>query len=127
MPFILYKTKTVRKEVVFLSPEELDLLEQHKFNQPRLRFIKDLFIFCCYTGLPYIELMDLKESNIVRGFDDNLWIKMERKKRSKELSKPLLSIAEALYERYKNDGSHLFARTSNQKYNSYLKRNRQDC
>jgi hypothetical protein len=125
---------------VFLSPEELDLLEQHKFNQPRLRLIKDLFIFCCYTGLlyrvaiqgcytglPYIELMDLKESNIVRGFDDNLWIKMERKKRSKELSKPLLSIAEALYERYKNDGSHLFARTSNQKYNSYLKRNRQDC
>jgi integrase len=120
-PFALYKTKTVRKEVVFLSSEELELLEQSKFSQPRLNFVKDLFIFCCYTGLPYRELMDLKESNIITGFDGNLWIKMKRKKTSKELSVPLLPKAEALYERYKNGGSHLFARISNQKYNSYLK------
>lgn len=38
-PFTLYKTKTVRTEVVFLSPEELALLEQHEFTQPRLQFI----------------------------------------------------------------------------------------
>lgn len=120
-PFALYKTKTVRKEVVFLSPEELELLEQSKFSQPRLNFVKDLFIFCCYTGLPYRELMDLKESNIITGFDGNLWIKMKRKKTSKELSVPLLPKAEALYDRYKNGGGHLFVRISNQKYNSYLK------
>jgi integrase len=120
-PFALYKTKVVRKEVVFLAVEELEVLEQHKFSQSRLRFIKDLFVFSCYTGLPYRELMNLKQAHIVKGFDGNLWIKMKREKTSKELSVPLLPKAEALYERYKNGGSHLFARISNQKYNSYLK------
>jgi integrase/recombinase XerD len=120
-PFTLHKAKRVTKEIVFLSPEELNLLEHSKFSQPRLNFVKDLFIFCCYTGLPYRELMDLKESNIIKGFDGNLWIKMKRKKTSKALSVPLLPKAQALYERYSNEGSHLFARISNQKYNSYLK------
>ncbi|MDB4121312.1 phage integrase SAM-like domain and Arm DNA-binding domain-containing protein [bacterium] len=44
-PFTLYKTKTVRVEVVFLSPEELEQLEQHEFTQRRLQLIKDLFVF----------------------------------------------------------------------------------
>ena len=119
-PFILYKTKTVRTEVVFLSPEELAKLEEHKFTQPRLKLIKDLFVFSCYTGLPYRELMNLKQSNIVKGFDGNLWIKMKREKTSKELSIPLLPKALEILEQYSNDGL-VFPRISNQKYNSYLK------
>ena len=119
-PFTLYKTKTVRTEVVFLSPEELAQLEQHEFTQPRLQLIKDLFVFSCYTGLPYRELMNLKQSNIVKGFDGNLWIKMKREKTSKELSIPLLPKALEILEQYSNDGL-VFPRISNQKYNSYLK------
>ncbi|NNC49391.1 MAG: site-specific integrase [Flaviramulus sp.] len=120
-PFTLYKTKTVRTEVVFLSSEELELLEQHKFTQNRLQFVKDLFVFCCYTGLPYRELMDLKHSNIVKGFDGNLWIKMKREKTSKELSIPLLPKALEILEKYSNNESYVFPRISNQRYNSYLK------
>jgi len=120
-PFTLYKTKTVRSEVVFLSSEELELLEQHKFTQNRLQFVKDLFVFCCYTGLPYRELMNLKQSNIVNGFDGNLWIKMKREKTSKELSIPLLPKALEILEKYSNNESFVFPRISNQRYNSYLK------
>ena len=119
-PFTLYKTKTVRVEVVFLSPEELEQLEQHEFTQRRLQLIKDLFVFSCYTGLPYRELMNLKQSNIVKGFDGNLWIKMKREKTSKELSIPLLPKALEILEQYSKDGL-VFPRISNQKYNSYLK------
>lgn len=119
-PFILYKTKTVRTEVVFLSPEELKTLEEHTFTQPRLQFVKDLFVFCCYTGLPYRELMDLKSSNIIKGFDGNLWIKMKREKTSKALSIPLLPKALEILERYENKDK-VFPQISNQKYNSYLK------
>ncbi|WNH13867.1 tyrosine-type recombinase/integrase [Thalassobellus suaedae] len=120
-PFILYKTKTVRTEVVFLSPEELVLLEQHEFMQSRLQFIKELFVFSCYTGLPYNELMSLKQSNIVKGFDGNLWIKMKREKTSKELSIPLLPKALEVLENYQNGDTYIFPRISNQRYNSYLK------
>jgi integrase len=107
--------------VVFLSPEELKELEQHEFTQSRLQFIKDLFVFSCYTGLPYRELMDLKQSNITKGFDGNLWIKMKREKTSKELSIPLLPKALETLEQYSNEEDYVFPRISNQRYNSYLK------
>ncbi|MDA9344097.1 site-specific integrase [Algibacter sp.] len=120
-PFTLYKTKTVRVEVVFLSPEELEQLEQHEFTQRRLQLIKDLFVFSCYTGLPYRELMNLKQSNIIKGFDGNLWVKMKREKTSKELSIPLLPKALEILEQYSNNENYVFPRISNQRYNSYLK------
>ena len=119
-PFMLYKTKTVRTEVVFLSPEELEKFENFEFSQPRLKLVKDLFVFCCYTGLPYLELMNLEGKHIINGFDDNLWIKMKREKTSKELSIPLLPKAEVILNKY-NDEGFVFPRISNQRYNSYLK------
>lgn len=120
-PFLLYKSKTVKTQVVFLSTEELNTLEEYEFVQPRLQYVKDLFVFCCYTGLPYRELMDLKPSNIVIGFDGNKWIKMNREKTSKPLSIPLLPKALQILERYISDATYVFARISNQRYNSYLK------
>ncbi|AXT18474.1 site-specific integrase [Flavobacteriaceae bacterium AU392] len=120
-PFILHKAKRVNKEIVFLTPEELETLEGYEFKQSRLQFIKDLFVFSCYTGLPYRELMDLKRSNIIKGFDGNLWIKMKREKTSKELSIPLLPKALNIIDTYNNEDELVFPRISNQKYNSYLK------
>ncbi|MEC3906210.1 site-specific integrase [Tamlana sp. 2201CG12-4] len=106
--------------MVFLSPEELSKLEKHEFSQPRLKFVKDLFIFCCYTGLPYNELMRLESKHIVIGFDRNKWIKMDRMKTSKPLSIPLLPKALEILERFNQEG-FVFPRITNQKYNSYLK------
>jgi len=87
---MLHKSKSVRIQVVFLSPEELQKFEDYEFTQPRLRLVKDLFVFCCYTGLPYNELMHLEQKHIIKGFDGNLWIQIKREKTSKELSIPLL-------------------------------------
>lgn len=112
-PFMFYKSKRVSKEVVFLSPEELSELENHEFTQPRLMFVKDLFVFCCYTGLPYNELMKLQKRHIIKGFDDNLWIKIKRDKTSKELSIPLLPKAESILNNYQNEDKMIFPRGSN--------------
>ncbi|WP_067145479.1 site-specific integrase [Pseudotamlana agarivorans] len=120
-PFMLYKAKRTKNSIVFLSPEELIKLENHVFSQPRLKLVKDLFVFCCYTGLAYTELMDLEPKNIVVGFDKNRWIKMNRKKTSKALSIPLLPKAETILDNYVSNEMKVFPRISNQKYNSYLK------
>jgi integrase/recombinase XerD len=120
-PFMLYKSKQVNKEVVFLSPEELKSLEKHEFTQPRLQFVKNLFVFCCYTGLPYKELMSLEPRHIVKGFDGNRWIQMKRQKTSKNLSIPLLDKAKIILDKYNKNEITLFPKISNQKYNSYLK------
>jgi len=119
-PFMLHKSKRVKKEIVFLSPEELQALENHSFSQPKLQLVQNLFVFSCYTGLPYNELLNLKHNNIIKGFDGNLWIKMKREKTSKELSIPLLPKALEILDKYSNEGL-VFPRISNQRYNSYLK------
>ena len=49
-PFILYKPKRYKVEVIFLTPEELSLIENHQFtNNERLERVRDCFVFCCYT------------------------------------------------------------------------------
>src|SRR5690606_4332384 len=121
-PFILYKTKQVRKEIVFLTQTELKKLEAHHFIQPRLEFVKDLFVFCCYTGLGYSEMKNLKLHHIQIGFDGNEWIKMKREKTSKDFSIPLLPTPTLIIQKYFRDGqTSIFPKISNQKFNSYLK------
>ncbi|WP_242157373.1 site-specific integrase [Aestuariivivens sediminis] len=120
-PFMLYKAKRTKNSIVFLSPEELRKLEEHQFSQPRLKLVKDLFIFCCYTGLPYKQLMDLETKHIVVGFDGNKWVQIKRQKTSKNLSIPLLPKAETILNVYSGIDNYIFPRITNQKYNSYLK------
>jgi integrase len=120
-PFILYKAKKVKKEVVFLTHGELEALEKTQISQPRLALVKDLFIFCCYTGLAYVEMVHLSKQNIQIGFDDVNWIQMKREKTQRQISIPILPKAQEIIEKYSTDDNLVFPSISNQKFNSYLK------
>lgn len=121
-PFILYKTKKVRKEVLFLATEELKILESKLIVQQRLVIVRDLFVFCCYTGLPFNEMSNLSKQNIVIGFDDCYWIMMKREKTQRQISIPILPKAQDIINKYSKEEIELiFPRISNQKFNSYLK------
>ena len=119
-PFILYRAKRYKKEIVYLTKKELDNLRKHSFAQKRLEQVRDMFVFCCYTGLAYREMANLRSQNIIEHFDGFLWIQMKRQKTGKQISIPLLSIAEEIIDRYR-EGDTLLPVISNQKYNSYLK------
>lgn len=120
-PFVMHKSKTVRKEVIFLTTAELKTLEEAVLQQKRLRTIQDLFIFCCYTGLAYNEMTNLEKQNIQIGFDDINWIQMKREKTQRQISIPILPKAQEIIEKYSTDSNRIFPPISNQKFNSYLK------
>ena len=120
-PFLSYKPKKTRKEVIFLSDSELFRLQNFEFKQNRLVLIKNLFIFCCYTGLAYREMADLKKGNIQVGFDGFDWIKMLREKTQRPLSIPILPKAREIIDLYMNEAESIFPYVSNQTFNSYLK------
>ncbi len=119
-PFLLYKGKKPKKEIVFLSKDELRNLEQHQFASERLQQVADMFIFCCYTGLAYTEMATLKESNIQTGFDDNKWLYIKRQKTKKSYEVPLLAKASDILDKYRTE-DQLLPVVSNQRFNSYLK------
>jgi integrase/recombinase XerD len=103
--------------IIYLTDEELKQLEKHTFSQPRLQQVKDLFIFCCYTGLAYAEMSTLTNKNIEIGFDGKEWVQMIRKKTNRKISVPVLPKAKEILNKYNNELPSI----SNQKFNSYLK------
>lgn len=100
--------------------EELARIETHRFASERLQQVADLFIFCCYTGLAYQEMVNLKKENLVTHKDETIWIEMHRQKTQKKFSVPLLPKGQSIIEKYQNHEFFLPI-ISNQKFNAYLK------
>ena len=125
-PFINFKSSFIKKERGFLSLDELQEIENKQLTIARLRHVRDLFIFSCYTSLSYIDVIHLTEDNICIGIDGELWIYYRREKTTKPIRIPLLPKALTIIEKYKDNQKavsqgRLFPKISNQKLNSYLK------
>lgn len=125
-PFSNYKSTARAGERVYLTKEELDTMHKKKISMERLAQVRDIFLFCCYTGLAYADIKKLKRSEIGIGVDGEAWIFTTRKKTDTSSRIPLLSSALEILERYKehpqcdNEGT-LLPVLSNQKMNAYLK------
>jgi len=125
-PFIAYKLRFKRHEMEFLDKDELARIEGRELENPMLRRVRDLFIFSCYTGLAYIDLVMLKPANIMAGADGMQWIRTSRKKTEIPVNVPLLRPALVILEKFRaaEDGARwetLFPRVSNQEMNRSLK------
>jgi len=125
-PFFGYRIKIRQEARQYLNKKELSAMEAKAFALPRLDYVRDLFVFCCYTGLAYIDAISLTPSNIVVGIDNGLWIKTKRNKTLVPVNTPLLPKAVAILKKYETDyraisNGTLFPLLSNQKMNSYLK------
>ncbi|PTT68723.1 MULTISPECIES: site-specific integrase [unclassified Chryseobacterium] len=125
-PFIGYKSKIESIDVRFLTDVQLQKIREKNFNSDRLRIVRDIFVFCCYTGLAYIDVKNLTRDKITKGIDGGLWIKTKRVKTKIEASIPLLPEAQKILSRYENHPKSVNENTvlpvlSNQKMNGYLK------
>ncbi len=125
-PFIHYKLKYHKTTREFLTAEELESIEEKVFSIPRLQFVRDLFVFSCYTGLAYIDAVQLKPENISIGIDGENWISIHRQKSRQPVRIPILPKAQEVIDTYKDHPSSInancvFPNISNQKLNSYLK------
>jgi site-specific recombinase XerD len=125
-PFVKFKPHLERRERGFLTPEELEGLELVELEIPRLKKVRDLFIFSCYTGISFGDLILLTPQNLVIGIDKKFWIITRREKNGNQVKVPLLAKAMNLLEEYKNNEecrikNSLLPMITNQKANSYLK------
>lgn len=98
-PFVKYKPNLIQKERGFLSLEELRKIEDLQPELPRLQKVRDLFIFRCYTGISYGDLMLLSPQNLTIGIDKKFWIITKREKNGYQVKLPLLSKAVILVEK----------------------------
>src|SRR5690606_8091886 len=125
-PFTYYQNKAKPKVKTFLTADELFWIEQRKFTIPRIALVRDIFVFCCYTGLSFADVKKLTSNDIAKGIDGKLWIMTYREKTETPFHIPLLDKAFTILTRYKDyppciAKNHVLPVLSNQKMNSYLK------
>ena len=83
---------------------------------------RDIFLFACYTGAAYCDLMELDKSHLVRDDEGSLWLKFNRHKTGVPCRVKLLPEAIRLMEKLHSDEREtLLPFMGYATYQSYLK------
>ena len=122
-PFAYYHVPQETKERGYLTEGELKLLMNHRFDDPKLEIVRDLFVFASLTGLSYIDIKSLTTDKIVKSIDGSTWIRSSRKKTQTPFSVKLLDIPLAIIEKHgqSRTGGNIFAVPRNDTCNFRLK------
>jgi site-specific recombinase XerD len=128
-PFTGYKIHLKKTDRGYLTQDEIEILIDQDFSAKHLEKVRDIFVFCCFTGLSYIDVKRLTRDDIKTSFDGGLWIMGKRRKTDVGYNVPLLEIPKRILEKYEGtlaDG-RLLPVTTNQYSNVYLKKVGEMC
>jgi len=125
-PFTRFRCSYKTPERVVLTLEEIQTLLQTEFVNNALNEVRDVFVFCCYTGFAYAEVYKFERNDLSIGIDSEYWLTTYRKKTGERESVPLLPVALEIvrkYEKHKlcNKNNKLLPVRTNQLFNNYLK------
>jgi integrase len=124
-PFAGFKCKQEKSHRTFLTSDELFAIQTKQLHIERLERIRDIFVFCCYTGLAHVDVANLRFGNIVVGIDGKKWIYTFRQKTNTKSNIPLLPAALEILKKYRPENgtadSNVLPVITNIKTNAYLK------
>ncbi len=113
------KGTTRSQKIIFLTWEELMYLYTFNVTKNYLNQVRDVFCFCCFSGLRYSDVYNLKRSNIKKDTIELTTIKTDD-----DLSIDLNDYSRAILDKYKDipfEDDKCLPVISNQKMNEYLK------
>lgn len=125
-PFTEYKLNLKKYKRSKLTLDELLRIENMEVHSVALANIKDLFLFSCYTGLSYADVITLKPDHFEKDINGYIWCKIYRQKSAEQSRIPVLTAAQFLLGKYKNHPKAItkgtiFPYVSNQEVNRNLK------
>lgn len=125
-PFYGIRFKQEEVNVEFLSREELDILMNKEFAIKRLEQVRDIFVFCCFTALAFVDVQQLSREHLIKDNNGALWIRKARQKTNQMCNIPVLSIPQRILGKYEDNAECikkgvLLPVISNQRMNAYLK------
>ncbi|WHT72894.1 tyrosine-type recombinase/integrase [Myroides odoratimimus] len=114
------KLKETSKRIIFLTQEELEKIKAKDLSdKPYLDRVRDVLLFCCYTGLRYSDAYNLTKQDI-----NNDVIEFVTKKTNDLLRVELNKHSRAILDKYKDvpfEDDKALPVISNQKMNDYVK------
>ena len=89
------------RERRFLNEDEIrKIMEVHLPNY-KTAVVRDVFMFCCFTGLAYADVRKLTHDDIHTDGNGDMWIIDGRQKTGTQFRVQLLPVARELVERYR--------------------------
>lgn len=123
-PYAEFKMdKGDKKDIVWLTMEEQNVLINKEFSIERLARVRDLFIFQCFSGLSYADMAELERKDYQENGKGQVFIDKHRKKTGKRFISIVLAEGKRILEMY----DYQLPVLSNQKYNTYLKEVQDAC
>ena len=115
------KLKSTQKKIIFLTQSELEKFKNFTIpeNKTHLEKIRDIFLFQCYTGLRFSDVINLKRNDI-----KDVYIEITTIKTVDNLIIELNKHSKSILDKYLIDkmfDEKIFPTISNQKMNDYLK------
>ncbi len=87
----------------YLTEEEIGMLMTHDFKKPTLNFARDIFVFAAFTGLSFIDIKELKPTDVV-NVNGSTWIISQRHKTHIPFQVKLLNIPLEIIRKYHQEG-----------------------
>lgn len=122
-PFLGYEPVRPKAVQKYLTAEELHRIMTTPLHRQTLYHVRDMFLFSCYTGIPYGDMRLLTKENLSLAEDGTWWIKSARQKTKVEFEIPLLDLPLQILNKYRDtapDGK-LLPMYCNSMLNLYLK------
>ena len=123
-PFLELKFKSKKVYKGYLTNEELSCIINADLNSVSLERVRDQFLFCCYTGLAYVDLGQLGKANIRKDNGGTYFIEKPRQKTGQLSIVPLIIPAIEILKKYSNSNDFRdfsWYVSTNQKINEQLK------
>ncbi len=123
-PFAYYRFRQEDTDPAFLTLEEIKAILCKEIGIKRVSQVRDVFVFCCFTGLAFSDVKELSAEHLVRDNNGKLWIRKKRQKTNVMCNIPVLPVAASILDKYRELSEctgKLLPVLSNQRMNSYLK------
>ena len=99
-PFARYRYRVEYRDRRFLSESELRAVMNAQLPNYKTAIVRDIFVFCCFTGLSYADVKKLTHDDIHTDERGDMWIVDHRQKTGTQFRVKLLPVAKELVERY---------------------------
>ena len=125
-PFFDYSFEKIISNPRWLSHDEIDRLMKLQIKSSAQNFVRDMFLFSVFTGISYIDLKNLRHTDIKLQEDGSLWVILNRQKTGTASYIPLLDIPKKIIDKYENtkfsgDDGKIFKMRSSTSVNGHLK------
>ena len=101
-PFVNFSAERPKSSIRYMNEDDLQKLMSTPIKSKALCFIRDMFVFSTFTGVPFADIVNLKVSSVHQK-GKQMWLEFKRQKTQNDCCVPLLEIPRKIIKKYEGE------------------------